>query len=820
MPDQQLKPQDDFWEGLIEALPEAALVAAIHGPVLCANGAALTLLGYSEDELGHLGLEALLPHPQNQAVVERLARAEKTGQTSTEVLLRRKDGSDISVLMAFCHIRGHGQGQDALLITLRDFRIFRESMDEMERENLWLGSMFDNLTDALFLAPISKDGIHQNFVEVNETACRRLGYSREELLNMNARTVNPSANLDRVRSFGRQIQREGGTIFKAIHEAKDGTQIPVEVVARRVTINDQDYVLSVARDLRDHILLQNSEMRFGQLMDYSWHEIYIFKSESLDIVLANQGALDNLGFNKQEIMQQKFTDILPKIDVAEFDALSKPLFDGTQGLVMFESEMRRKDGSYYPVEIRIQLSHSEVPPVFFANVQDITERKKTESRLKFLANYDSLTELPNRSLFLDRLKIAIENTKRINKLAAVIFLDLDGFKAVNDTLGHIAGDQLIREVGQRLLGCVRKSDTVARLGGDEFTVLLTNLDHIDGVDCVADKILVEVSKPYVIAGHKVSTTPSLGITLCPFDDSDDAEVLIKQADTAMYQAKAKGKNNYVYYQAALGKEELRKTEIEGALKYALEYNEFELYYQPRVNLETHDIIGAEALLRWNHPKLGFISPVEFIPLLESNGHIKQVGAWVLETACKQLSEWLGCCSHLRISINVSARQFEQEAFSKQLTQVIQETGVPATNIEIEITEGFFLSNTEHAADMLRGLKETGVTISLDDFGTGYSSLSYLKQLPIDILKIDRSFVMDLNHNTDSSAIVDAIIGLARSLGLKVTAEGIEENEQAAFLASHDCHEGQGYLFGRPMPADEFEQHYFSKTENSCCHEKC
>ena len=809
MQDQTLTSQIDFWPPLLASLPEAAIIASSQGNIVLANDMALKLLGYSQSELSQQNLRSLFAHPQNQALLQRLSEQHKQEQSSTEVLLRRQDGVDISLLLSYHPI----QGKDDTLFTLRDFRLFRQTMDEMERENIWLGSMFDNLSDALFLAPISKDGVHQNFVEVNETACRRLGYSRDEMLKMNARSINPSANLDRVKAFGRQIQREGGTIFKAIHEAKNGTQFPVEVVAKRITINDQDYVLSVARDLRDHILLQNSETRFGHLMDHSWHEIYIFESQTLNIVLANQGALDNLGYNKQAIRKKKFSDLLANIESDDFICLAKPLLDGTQSIIIFETEISRKNGSSYPVEVRLQLSHSEVPPVFFANVQDITERKKTESRLTFLANFDALTKLPNRSLFLDRLNVAVETSKRTDKLLAVIFLDLDGFKAVNDTLGHSVGDQLIKEVGQRLLACVRKSDTVARLGGDEFTVLLTNLDNFQGVEHVAEKILEQVSKPFDIAGQKVNTTPSLGITLCPLDDNDDADSLLKQADSAMYQAKAKGKNNYVFYHAALAREALHKTELENALKHALENDEFELYYQPRVKLETREIIGAESLLRWTHPHFGSVSPVEFIPLLESNGLIKQVGAWVLKTACKQLAQWLSCCGHLRISINVSARQFEHANFSQALNEVIAETGVPATNIEIEITEGFLLANTQSAAKALNKLKQTGVTISLDDFGTGYSSLSYLKQLPIDILKIDRSFVMDLNHSADSAAIVDAIIGLSKSLGLKVTAEGIEEEAQAAFLAQRDCHEGQGYYFGRPMPAAEFEQHYFCQQEN-------
>jgi diguanylate cyclase (GGDEF)-like protein/PAS domain S-box-containing protein len=670
-------------------------------------------------------------------------------------------------------------------------------------EKHWLKSIFDHMDEAVFLAPISPEGVHGNFVEVNEAVCRRYGYSREELLTFNARTINPSANLDRVRTFGRRILREGRTLFTAIHVAKDGSQIPVEVVAKHIEIDGCSYVMSVVRDLREQQLLQKAEARFGHLMDHSWHEIYIFDSTTLRFIQVNQGALDNLGYNNQEILQLRLTDLAPRLKDEEFAALAKPLFDGSQSLLVFETALKRKAGSTYPVEVRLQLSHSEVPPIFLANVQNITERKKTESRLQFLANFDALTELPNRTLFLDRLKVAVENAKRNNRLTAVIFLDLDGFKAINDTLGHGAGDQVIKEVGKRLTRCVRKSDTVARLGGDEFTVLLTNVNNTSNVECAAQKIIRAVAAPMEIAGQIVNITTSLGITLCPLDDNDTAETLIKQADSAMYQAKSLGKNTFEFYRASLAAGELRQLELMNALKQALSRNEFELYYQPRVNLDTQQVIGAEALLRWKHPKLGFVSPAEFIPLLEANGHIKEVGAWVLSEACRQLRRWYEQGHELRLSINVSARQFEKGIFSDQLQQHIQQLAIPATLLEIEITEGYLISQTEQAAETLNRLKKIGVNISLDDFGTGYSSLTYLKQLPIDILKIDRSFVMDMLQNHDSAAIVDAIIGLARTLELKVTAEGIEESAQADFLKQRFCHEGQGYYFGRPMPAAEF-----------------
>ena len=799
-------------EEFIEFLPDATLCVDSRGRITFANAEAGRLLGYPLAELKEKGLLGLLADDLVAADVVGLlteqTAADQAGM-AMELSLRQKQGDALPVIMSYRHLGDLGTGVPVMLISLRDFSRQRMDSSRSEREMSRLEALFNNMSDAVFLSPLSLEGIHSNFVEVNDVACKRLGYTREELLRLNARTINPSANLDRIRSFGRRIRREKKTIFESIHVTKQGVQIPVEVVASLLFIDGQEYVLSVVRDLRDHKLLQKAESRFGHLMDHSWHEIYIFDSASLKLLQVNQGALDNLGYNKQEAQQHRFTDIATFMTPSEFREATRPLFDGSKPLLILESSLRRKDGSVYPVEIRLQLSHSEVPPVFLANVQDITERKKIESRLQFLANYDALTELPNRSLFLDRLNVAIENSKRSDTLVAVIFMDLDGFKSVNDTLGHAVGDQLIREVGKRLADSVRKSDTVARLGGDEFTVLLTNINHIGSVECVAEKIIKTIAKPFLIAGHVVNTTTSLGITLCPLNDDDDANSLIKQADTAMYQAKAQGKNTFEFYRASLAEVELKRLAMDNALKTALADNEYQLYFQPRVNLETKQVLGAEVLLRWTSSKLGPISPVEFIPLLETSGHIREVGAWVLRDACYQLQKWRRQGYDLRLSINVSARQFEKGMFSEQLQQLIAETGVPATSLEIEITEGFLITKTEQAAETLNTLKAIGVTISLDDFGTGYSSLAYLKQLPLDILKIDRSFVMDLMEDTDSSAIVDAIIGLAQSLDMKVTAEGIEDEAQARYLAQRQCHEGQGYYFGRPMPAAEFEQQFLN-----------
>jgi len=795
----------ETWRRLIEQLPDAVLCVDACGKVHFENPNAINLLGYDSDEFARLEVSAMVfdavhQHALDAAVLTQLARSGE----SREVLIKRKDLSLIPALLSVSSFNLSDLA-NAHLVLLKDIRQLKLSETSFHREKKLLEILLNNINEAVFLAPITAEGVHGNFVEVNDVASRRLGYSKQELLNMNARTINPAANLGRVKAFGKHIRREMDTIFEAIHVAKDGTQIPVEVVAKIIGIDGQDYVLSVVRDLREHKRLQQSEARFGRLIDHSWEEIYIFDSESLRFLQVNQGALNNLGYSSKEIQQLTVTEIKPEISEDDFRKLTKPLFDGSRSRIIFETIHRRRDGSVYPVEIRLQLSHSEVPPVFLANVQDITERKKAESHLQFLANYDSLTGLPNRSLFLDRLSMAIEHSKRTNTLTALIYLDMDEFKTINDTLGHLAGDELLRQVAKRLQGCARKSDTVARLGGDEFTVIVSNLNNTAGVEMVVKKIIESINAPFHISGQDLMVSTSLGVTFFPFSDKDDVYTLVKQADSAMYQAKRRGKNTFEFYTAQLWQSEIRRVKVEHAVKNALALGQLEVFYQPRVNLLNSKIVGAEALLRFNHPDLGMVSPSEFIPIVEKLNLINDIGEWVLLQACKQLRLWLANNIDFRMSVNVSARQLDSDRFVTQLQKVLDDTGICPNNLEIEITEGVLVSQSEQASNALLAIKSMGVKISLDDFGSGYSSLNYLKRFAINVLKIDRSFVMDIGKNLDSEVIVQAVIGLAKNLNLEVTAEGIETNFQLQFLKDSGCHEGQGYYFSKPITSNQLEK---------------
>ena len=666
--------------------------------------------------------------------------------------------------------------------------------------------LYNHLNQGLFISIFNTEGTgrHGQFIDVNNYACKQLGYQRDELLQLNARTLNPSANIETIKAIGRNIKRDGKTQFNAIHISKDGKHHSVKVLAQLITVDNNSYVLSLcdySADTDDQIDIEQS--RFGRLMELSWDEIYVFGIDSLKINQANTGALDNLGYSKHEINQLKITNLLQDISETTFKRLTQSLFEGNKSQIVLESVFKRKDDTEYPVEIRLQLSHSEVPPIYLANVQNISDRKETEKNLLFLANHDALTGLYNRNMFIKKLNECIELCKRSDTLMAVFFLDLDGFKYINDTMGHDTGDELIKETARRLCNSVRNTDTVARLGGDEFTVILTNIKHINDISLVADKIINSISAPCTIGKHNIKTSCSLGISVYPFEDADNAYTLIKQADTAMYQAKASGKNRFSFFTASLAKEAMNLKLLEEDLIVAFQKSEFKVFYQSKVNLDDRKIIGAEALIRWPNTKYPDISPAEFIPIMEKTDLIKSIDLWVFKETCINIEKWLVTKPDLVVSINLSAKHFNDNTVITKIEKILSETGVSAENLEIEITEGVLISKTEKAETILNELKQIGFNISLDDFGSGYSSLSYLKQLPINRLKIDRAFVIDLEKNKDSHAIIEAIVNLANSLDLSVIAEGIESNQQANILSELNCNEGQGFLFSKPCPADDF-----------------
>ena len=447
--------------------------------------------------------------------------------------------------------------------------------------------------------------------------------------------------------------------------------------------------------------------------------------------------------------------------------------------------------------------------------KDVTERIFAEERIQYLAFHDGLTTLPNRASFSQILNHGINRARRYNRGMAVLFIDLDRFKNINDTLGHDAGDALLQEVGRRLKHCVRQSDTVARLGGDEFVILLEELSEPGRVATVAGKILSAIVKPFQMLGQEFRVTASIGISIYP-EDGQDEQTLMKNADIAMYHAKEQGKNNFQFHSGHMDTHSFERLALESSLRRALERNEFELHYQAKIDLTTGQMTGMEALIRWLHPDLGMVSPVQFIPIAEETGLIVPIGKWVLRTACLQNQAWQQeGLPPLSVAVNLSARQFADENLLADIASILKETGMNPAFLELEITESMIMHNADKAVQTLTKLKTLGIRVAIDDFGTGYSSLSNLKRFPIDTLKVDRSFIRDLPGDSDDKAITKAIIALGKSLNMTLIAEGVETQEQAEFLRAHACDQFQGYYFSRPVDKDKFGELMRTRVQETC-----
>lgn len=475
----------------------------------------------------------------------------------------------------------------------------------------------------------------------------------------------------------------------------------------------------------------------------------------------------------------------------------------------FECEVRistnSKDWQWFLFNGKtVEWNSANQPQRLTGTIKDISRRKKDDAALRYLANYDSLTGLPNRTLFHDRLNQSIRMVTRKQPLS-ILFIDIDRFKFINDSLGHSVGDGLLVAIAKCLTDSVRASDTVSRRGGDEFTLLLVDINEPDKLEQICTKIMANISNPFYIQDHEINISISIGISIYPSDGKTGDQLLLN-ADRAMYTAKDKGRNNFQFYSTEMNVQALERMELENQLRKSIQNDEFFLHYQPKVDAKTGDITGSEALLRWNHPEFGMVSPATFIPLAESTGLIVPIGEWVLKEACRQHKEWLDQGINIKpVSVNISAKQFITQDMPLLVNRILSETGLSASYLDLELTEGLVMDNPEKIRLQLLVLKSLGLTLSIDDFGTGYSSLSYLQLFPLDTLKVDRSFIINLASSSHSVAISTAIIAMAHGLGLKVVVEGVETQQQLNFVLDKDVEQIQGYLFSKPLDAKTFRQ---------------
>jgi diguanylate cyclase (GGDEF)-like protein/PAS domain S-box-containing protein len=583
--------------------------------------------------------------------------------------------------------------------------------------------------------------------------------------------------------------------------ARVETHLTLRAAQKRLAAQNLALEEEIAARRSAEVALQASELRYRRLFETANDGILLIDSDTECVTDANAALVTMLGHDSAGLVGQKLWELAPfrnvpacRASIAELQELEQIRCD--------DWVLETGDGMSIDVEMVGTLYEADDAKVIQCNIRDITDRKEAEARIRYMALHDALTGLPNRILLEDRLSHALANARRNQTRVAVLMLDLDHFKHINDSLGHHVGDQLLEAVAMRLRSCLRENDTAARLGGDEFVIGLPDIADGEDAAIVARKILDVLTAPFPIEEHELFIGGSIGIGLYP-GDGEDSGSLLRAADTAMYDAKENGRGVHRFFTSALNEAAQRRHVLATDVHQACAKGEFVLHYQPQISIEAGTITGVETLIRWNHPKEGLISPTLFIPLLEELGLIVEVGQWVLRTACLQNAQWQAeGLPPVRMAVNLSAQQFYRGDIVRTVKQALEESGLAPEWLELELTESLTLDDTETTIHIMRELKDLGVSLSLDDFGTGWSSLSYLRRFPLDRLKIDRSFMRDVTTHPSAAAIVHSILNLAQSLGLKCIAEGVETSEQLDYLQQQLCPEIQGFLFSQPLAAPE------------------
>ena len=664
----------------------------------------------------------------------------------------------------------------------------------------------DGLDSILFISP---DG---QIIDANEAAVKRYGYTREELTHMPVHKLRLPE--DQIQISDMLQKAPGGIHFECQHLCKDGSAFPVEASTKGTIYNGQQIIICIIRDITKRKNAQATvwqEKERAQVTLESIGDAVITTDVRANVEYLNPVAEFLTGWTNAEAighpLEKVFHIVNEETGITVESPIVRCLQEGRIVGLTNHTVLINKTGSTIAIEESVAPIRDRTEAVIGGVLvfRDVIYKRNLMKELAHQAHHDALTGLPNRLIFNECLNQALARAKRKRGMLSVMFLDLDHFKLINDTMGHNLGDLLLMEVAERIRQTLREGDTIARQGGDEFLVLLPEINDEQEVVSVTERILGVFTHPILLEGNEVYMSTSIGISLYP-NDGTEMETLVKQADTAMYYAKEQGKNNYQFYTAGLNIKANQLLSTENSLRKALARGEFILHYQPQVDIESGCIVGLEALIRWNSAEQGIVPPFSFIPIAEETGLILPIGEWVLRTACVQNKAWQEQgYPHLRMSVNISARQFRELKFVELVEGILKETGLDAQWLEIEITESIAMENSNASVEMLSRLKNLGVQISIDDFGTGFSSLNYLRRMPIDTLKIDQSFIQDISSGENGEEVVTAIIQLAKSLRLKVIAEGVETNTQWSFLKEKRCDEMQGFLFSKAVPPQEVEK---------------
>ncbi len=672
-----------------------------------------------------------------------------------------------------------------------------ESRRESERR---FRIIFEQGTDSIVLV----DTVTGTLAEFNDKAVETLGYTREEFMSLKVADFEMVDSEEDAEKHREKIINGESDTYETKLRTKDGRILDVLESRRTLAIQGRNYILYLYHDITERKRAEESRRLAATVFETAAEGITVTDADR-NILTINPAFTEITGYTAEEVIGQN-----PRVlQSGRHDAsFYKEMWDtiNTKGRWSGEIWERRKNGEIFPEWLTVTSIKDDKGKVirYTGLFNDITKQKLNEEDIYYRAHYDQLTGLANRLLFSERLKQAMKQSERNDEPLALMFIDLDRFKHVNDTFGHSLGDFLLKEAGKRFQGCVKEDDSVARSGGDEFLILLPNVKDKEGAEVVAKEIIDQSSAPFRLKGHDAFVSASIGITMFP-DDGGDVSTLLKNSDMAMYQAKDAGRNTYKFFNRSMTAIARERATLEWDLRRALERDELEVYYQPIIDIKTEQMSGTEALLRWNHPKRGLVFPEKFIPIAEQSNLIVQIGEWVLLSACSQLEKWRNQYPlEIYMAVNMSTRQFNYKTFTRVLTESLKKSGLAPNLLTLELTESLIMDGAKDAIDKLGKFREMGIHLSIDDFGTGYSSLSYLSRFPIDLLKIDKSFVHNVATDSTKQDLVRAIITMAHGLNLKVIAEGVEVESELSFLRDEGCDAAQGDYFSRPLMVGQFE----------------
>lgn len=807
---EELLQERSLLQSLVNSLPDLVFYKDCQGAYLGCNKAFEAFVGCSEASLiGKTDLEIFSTDMSELFQEKNCQTLDRQEPHHHETWVTYPDDRQVLLDIIKTPIwssQGHILG---IISTGRDITARYQIEEELRQSQAMLRLVIDNIPQLIFWK--DKSGI---YLGCNQNYSQKIGLSSPfEIMgktdaDLMAHHQYPGETFFTV--LNQCVNLEGGARYQQVESYIDPNGMPVWFEINKIPLHSvQGEVIGVLGSFEDITELKRVEEKLKQsvkVLENSAEAIVITDAQS-HILLVNKSFTEITGYSEAEVLGKRPAILKSGKHDEQF---YQKMWRSINEVGHWEGEIwnRRKDGEIYPEWLHISVIKDEIAGEvtnYLAIFSDITLRKRTEQRLVYLAHYDDLTGLPNRALFYERVSRALYHAQQHSGLVAVMFLDLDRFKYVNDTWGHVIGDLLLKEVAYRLAECLNKTDTVARLGGDDFAIVLEHVKNTKEIALIAQTVLNVMLSPFYLQGHETFVTASIGISFYP-NDGEDVDTLLKNADAAMYRAKERGRNNYQFFISQMNVHAHERMLLETKLRYALERSEFVLYYQPQLHLASGLIVGAEVLLRWQHPEMGLVLPYHFVSLAEETGLIVPIGEWVLRYTCLQHQQWRDQGKPiLRMSVNLSSRQFQRSELVKDVARVVDSTDVDPNLLELELTESTLMQDVDMANKILHQFKEMGIHLAIDDFGTGYSSLSYLKRFPIDKLKIDQSFVRDIPMDKDDMTITRAIVALARSLNLTVIAEGVETLAQQAFLKSLRCDEIQGFLIGRPLPAEDFIQ---------------